>query len=197
MLALPVLEHGELIGEVREITTAEADGEAVPALLTRWRTERGEWFLTQFTPTVERTRHWLRNIVLPDVQRKLCAVAAADGSIVGTIGALHLDQPTVEIDNILRGERRGHRDLMFRALTSFITWLLDVHRANAINLFVMSTNDRAIALYRRLGFADVRRYVLDRTEHGNEVTYRRAGPVEHSDDLHLLEMHLAAESFSR
>ena len=46
---------------------------------------------------------------------------------------------------------------MFHALRAALAWAFAQHDRRGANLFVLSNNERAIALYRRLGFGDARR----------------------------------------
>jgi RimJ/RimL family protein N-acetyltransferase len=190
MEVLPVHDAtGALIGQLRTLT-AQEDSATIEAL-TRWREQRGEWFLTRFRPTVERTRNWIANVVAPDPTRKLFLLTDDTGAPVGTIGLLHLEDDPIEIDNILRGERRGHRDLMFHALAAAIRYAF-AQPAQGVNLFVLSNNDRACALYRRLGFVAARRFALVREERPDELRLDRGEPITTTtSEPHLLEMYLS------
>ena len=42
-----------------------------------------------------------------DPTRLLLLLVDETGAVVGTIGLMHLDQDPIEVDNILRGDRRG------------------------------------------------------------------------------------------
>lgn len=195
---LPVRDdNGRIIGELRQLTVADAGDEALMAALTRWREARGEWFLTRFKPTVDRTRSWIANVVTADPTRLMYVVAEAAGTAVGTIGFLHLDDDPVEIDNILRGERLGDRDLMFHALRAALSWAFARRPIAGIELFVLSNNERACALYRRLGFVDRRRFALTREEHRGEVRFVRGAELTATPaEPHLLEMYLSRSAFS-
>jgi RimJ/RimL family protein N-acetyltransferase len=190
---LPVRDaDGAAIGALRALTARDAEDGATIKSLTRWREQRGEWFLTRFRPTVERTRNWIANVVAADPTRMLFLLSDDAGAPVGTIGLLHLDGDPIEIDNILRGERRGHRDLMFHALVAAIRHAFAHTPAQAMNLFVLSNNDRAWSLYRRLGFAEARRFVLVREERPDELRLHRGDEITTTpSEPHLLEMYLS------
>jgi RimJ/RimL family protein N-acetyltransferase len=198
-LALPITDdEGARIGTLHEIDAATAANADIAQLLTRWRAERRQWFLTQFEPTVDRTKRWLESAVVPDRTRVLFLVEDEAGEHVGTIGLLHLDQDPIELDNILRGKRQGHRDLMYWGLVAAVAWLFEHHSADGTNLCVLSTNERAISLYGRLGFEPATRYQLTRSEAPEGVSLLRGGPIEAGfNDLHLLEMRLSRNTFIR
>jgi RimJ/RimL family protein N-acetyltransferase len=192
---LPVRDaSGVAIGELRELTARDAEDSTTIEALTRWREQRGEWFLTRFRPNPERTRNWIANVVAADPTRRLFLLTDDAGAPVGTIGLLHLGGDPIEIDNILRGERRGHRDLMFHALVTAIRHALAQSSAQAVNLFVLSNNERACALYRRLGFVDARHFALVREERPDELRLNRGDELATTPaEPHLLEMYLRRE----
>jgi RimJ/RimL family protein N-acetyltransferase len=192
-VVLPVRDAGGAeIGQLRALSAADAEDSATMEALTRWRQQRGEWFLTRFQPTVERTRNWIKNVVASDPTRMLFLLTDDARAAIGTIGLLHLDGDPIEIDNILRGERRGHRDLMFHALVAALRYAFGARPAAAINLFVLSNNDRACALYRRLGFVDARRFALVRHERPDELRLERGDEITVvPSEPHLLEMSLS------
>jgi RimJ/RimL family protein N-acetyltransferase len=194
--ALPVRDaRGAVIGNLRALTASDAEDTAMLESLTRWRAARGEWFLTRFQPTLERTRTWIANVVATDPTRRLFLLSGTDGVPVGTIGVLHLDSEPIEIDNILRGEKRGDPDLMFHALATVLAAAFKRHET--ANLFVLSNNERACALYRRLGFGDARRFALIPEQGPGELRLQRgpelAAPVP---EPHLLEMVLRRAEFT-
>jgi RimJ/RimL family protein N-acetyltransferase len=183
---------GARIGELRALTARDAEDGATVEALTRWREQRGEWFLTRFRPTVERTRNWIANVVTTDPTRMLFLLTDDAGVAVGTIGLLHLDEDPIEVDNILRGERRGHRDLIFHALVAAIRHTFGGSPAKAVNLFVLSNNEKACALYRRLGFVDARRFALVHEERPDELRLNRGDEITTpTSEPHLLEMYLS------
>jgi len=186
-----ILHDGGCQGVLRAI---EDSTDEIATWLTRWRTRSSEWFLTRFTPSIEGTRHWLANVVIPDRSRRLYVVHDDTDKPIGTVGLLHLDRDPVELDNILRGEPTSRRELMSWALDSLIEAVRTARPRVGFHLFVLSNNRRAIGLYERLGFGITGRFTLSpRTTPSGHVLEKGEAYATSTlpDELHLLEMSLS------
>ena len=170
MTAIPVFVGDSRIGLLDPITMARLDDADLIAQLTAWRNRAKGAFFTQFEATPERTRTWLARQVLPDPTRRLFTISDSEGP-VGTIGYIHLTRRSAELDNVLRGVRRGPPGLMRAAETALVSWLFETFGLEQIESSVFEGNDAAIKLYEAIGFRVVRRVPLLLTERNGEIAF--------------------------
>jgi ribosomal protein S18 acetylase RimI-like enzyme len=84
-------------------------------------------------------------------------VAVDDGRLVGKVGCFIEPEVSTHVSAHIVGvyvspAYRG-REVAEALMTAAVDWAGREHRSERVRLFVMDTNDRAIAFYRRLGFA--------------------------------------------
>lgn len=151
-LKIPItLASGQEIGLLVAVSNATLARNDVIDAFTRWRTTYGRFFLTQFTPTQERTRNWLKAI-LADERRMLFTIHTGD-FLLGHYGFRDLHEGTAELDNLLRGERGGHPGLMQATVLALSHWLftrLDVHTVFGN---ILADNPLALKLHTDAGFS--------------------------------------------
>ncbi len=111
-----------------------------------------EYIMTESVRTdVEREREWIRQY---DGAGSVLFVAEADGTIVGQADAVMGRWPKeTHVGTIGIAIRAAYRDAgLGRAMMERILEWMRVRGLKKASLAVFSTNERAIALYRRLGF---------------------------------------------
>ena len=106
--------------------------------------------------------------MLETADRILFWVKTADGRPVGHVGLFRFDfeSKSVEVDNIVRGEEGVAPGVIQTAIAAMLDWAFDELGCEATTLRVMSDNDRAIKLYRRLGYEEIARVPLQREQEG-------------------------------
>lgn len=167
-LTIPIcLPTGQEIGLLAAVTNAAISNDVVIEAFTRWRTTYRRFFLTQFTPTPERTRKWLKAI-LEDEHRMLFTIHAGN-SLVGHYGFRDLREGSAELDNLLRGERGGHPRLMQATVRSLSRWLFTQCDVHIVNGNILADNPYALKLHVDAGFhlAEKRPLTLERKENGS------------------------------
>jgi RimJ/RimL family protein N-acetyltransferase len=166
--AIPILLGGAPVASLQPLTMACLDDAGLLAQLTGWRNAARSAFLTQFEATAPRTRAWLERVVLPDPTRRLYTIDDAEGPL-GTIGFMHLSDRSAELDNLIRGVRRGPPALIRAAEAALVSWLFDTHGLAQIEAVVLAGNFSALQLHQSLGFQVTRRVPLRRTEQNGEI----------------------------
>ena len=158
-------------GRLEPISWADAEQPEAAALLAKWREKANPFFPSQFPVTLEGTHRWLVKGLLETADRILFWVKTADGRLVGHVGLFRFDfeGKSVEVDNIVRGEEGVQPGLIQTAIAAMLDWAFDELGCAATTLRVMSDNERAIKLYRRLGYEEIARVPLKREEHGAAV----------------------------
>ena len=168
---LPLVEDGRVLGRLEPISWADAQRPEATILLAEWRAKANPFFPSQFIVTLEGTHRWLVKGLLETADRILFWVKTADGRPVGHVGLFRFDfeNRSVEVDNIVRGEEGVLPGVMRTAIAAMLDWAFDALGCEATTLRVMSDNDRAIRLYRRLGYVEIDRVPLKREQEGAVV----------------------------
>ncbi|HJQ36081.1 MAG TPA: GNAT family N-acetyltransferase [Thermoanaerobaculia bacterium] len=157
-IVLPVPHCG---ASLHPITHATLEDRELLAKLTAWRNNARDSFFTQFEATEESTRRWLRERILPDARRLLFVIRDEAGPL-GTIGFMNLTTDAAELDNLVRGERRGAASLVSRVEATLLDWLFEAFHLKRVGAAVLSSNFAARQLHQTLGFSLRRRSPLRR-----------------------------------
>ncbi|MDP1421727.1 GNAT family protein [Peribacillus simplex] len=142
----------------------------------------GEYFITiseEFNKTPEQQRDWIRRLL--ENERETIIVAAINGEVIGWIG--------FQSENRKRMSHKGSFGIMirknFRGMgigKDLVQALLDWAEANPliekVSLGVFSTNHRAIALYKSMGFV----------EEGRKIKEFKMSEREYVDDIIMYKL---------
>jgi perosamine synthetase len=164
--------------------------------LARWRASAQFAFPTRFPVSTEGTRRWLRAGLLDVADRVLFLVCDRHGHAVGHLGfaAAGAADGSMEIDNVVRGERAVSPGLMGEALDALIAWADELFAPERILLHVFEDNGHAIGFYRRHGFVDAGRVPLVRTVDGEREVFIPAGGEQSDAAFLVMERHAPAEA---
>ena len=169
---IAILDDGRrLIGSLKLITQSMVLETNIVELLTLWRNTHRRFFMTQFEATPTRTRQWLSEIVLEDRSRLMFMIADPSGESVGHVGVKRLDEPVIELDNMIRGRSGGGGQLMYWAEVALLNWLFAEREAKAVCLHVFTNNWIPIGIHQSIGFKIVDTYPLVRKEIDGETYY--------------------------
>jgi RimJ/RimL family protein N-acetyltransferase len=159
---LAMKDKGVVTGMLRPLTTLDTGRKPIITLLAKWRDKIQEWFPAQFKVTYEGTKKWLENGVIGTKDRILFMVEDKKGKPVGHVGLFRFNyiERACEIDNIVRGEDGVFKGAMFSACKTLLNWAFDSLGIEAAYLRVVSDNERAIALYEKLGYREIQRVPL-------------------------------------
>ena len=135
-------------------------------LLTEWRNRfvAAGAYLTEFQATEARTQRWLTEVVVPSNNKILFMVDDTLGRTIGHMGLGFIDWSlrSGEADNIVRGAD-APRGTMKRALQELLLWGKETLGLQQLGVRVRSDNT-AQEFYRKVGFVEVARAALRRTE---------------------------------
>ena len=142
-------------------------------LLARWREVNAFWFPSQFKVTKEGTRKWFKEQVLDKEDRILFMLQTLNGIQFGHMGLYRFDfkNKTCEIDNVIRGEKDIISGAMTMSLKALIKWTFSTLDINILYLKVFSDNERAISLYERCGFKELKKIPLKKVKKENTVQW--------------------------
>lgn len=163
-------ESCNIVGFLKPITTRHLNCDEVIEKLTAWRNANMENFLTQFVATTDRTRDWIKNILLTTKGQMLFLIYSQN-KIIGHYGFKELTKDYALLDNAMRGERDGHPKLMVYAGKAIVAWLFKNANVNEVRAEVMADNVSAIMLTTQIGFANKTRHPLKQVTVNNETNW--------------------------
>ena len=169
-------DEGIPIGHLWPITKAAGSNSELIQRLTDWRNRARTHFFTQFTATYERTRSWLKDIVLPDDHR-LLFVINSDSKPLGHIGFRDLHDRTVELDNLIRGEIGGHPQLIYHSEVALIHWMFQNLEIDSVCAWVLAHNTVVSSLHKRVGFEPVERVPLLKVQQEGTLRFEKGDPT--------------------
>jgi len=139
--------------------------------LTSWRSRYMRYFLTQFEASIDRTAAWLKLLVLPDRKRLLFMIHTESDEAIGNFALCNINAQSAELDNLIRGRKGGHAQLIFFAEIAMLSWMFNVLKMRSANLHVFSNNMKTISLHTSVGFSTTRQYGLSKIEEDGETRY--------------------------
>jgi RimJ/RimL family protein N-acetyltransferase len=189
---------GRSPGALVPVTELTATNDEIVAAMARWRSVHRDAFLTVFESTTDKTRGYIRKILLPDPTRILFLVReAATDAVVGNLGLNNISTARAELDNVLRGEAVTRRDMMHLAMLALLNWAFGSLAVTSVSLNVLGHNLRAMRAYRRVGFVEISRVPLSRhaTEDGFRLVPATESAVGELTGLELATMELTRAAF--
>jgi len=167
---IPILRDSDNIGTLVPITNEVLKSHDDIALLAKWRDESQEWFPTQFKVTIEGTKKWLENALLGTSDRILYFVCNKDGDKIGHVGLNRFDYKNqcCELDNIVRG-KTGDKGIMEASCRSLINYSISTFKLKNMYLQVFSDNQKAMHLYHRIGFQEIKKVPLIKSNNNGTV----------------------------
>lgn len=143
------------IGYLTPITDKSLDETQIILKLTRWRHENKQCFQTQFDPTPERTKNWLKNVVLPNDKAILFLVYCND-ELVGHYGFKDIVNGVASADNLLIGETKIRGPISILTMRTMLQWGFDELKLNEITGTVLRSNQASLLIHKRLHFREIR-----------------------------------------
>jgi hypothetical protein len=189
-------DNGAFIGAIVPIDHSMANDLIVLKQLTNWRKNNATNFFTQFLPTIDRTRLWLRDVVLPDPTKILFLVEDTDGRRVGQFGLCGITTEDAELDNAIRGESGGHPQLFYFVELTIIRFCFEYLGVKRVVGNLFSNNIIALLLHKKIGFTVEKTLFLQKTVDQDGVQFHTVENIEQSNTkIWQLYITLDYESF--
>ncbi len=157
------------------ITTALLNQDKIISILAQWRDKNNIWFPAQFRVTFDGTKKWAKEQLLDKRDRILFFLQAEKSKDpFGHIGLYRFNytEKSCEIDNVIRGiESKETRGGMTIGLQLLIDWTYTYLKVERLYLQVFSDNEKAISLYKRVGFEEVERTPLRKKIENDVVSW--------------------------
>ena len=174
-------DDGVIIGEMLPLTLKHLNNQKIIQLLTDWRNQNMESFLSQFVATPERTSNWLKNVFF-NRSDQLLFLISVDEKYVGHFGFKQLTAKDVLLDNAIRGSREGHPKLYTFAGKTLINWLVQIFSIERIYGQVLADNVPAIMMNKQIGFQGWQKYPLVKVMTETENNWTMGAKNGHSPD---------------
>lgn len=136
-----------------------------------WRKRAMRFFLSQFDPTVERTRTYLQKLSIEQPGRCLFLVFDKTDTLIGHIGLANVDGYQGELDNIMRGKSGGPVRLMEWSEKAILDWAFRELDLKRVFLRVLSYNILTINLHSMFGFKTVDKTPLFKSAQGDVICH--------------------------
>jgi hypothetical protein len=185
------------VGKLSAFTDATLADSTLIEMLTSWRNRYRQFFLTQFEATVPRTLQWLEHTVLADPTRLMFLIHDLGDEPVGHVGVMRLDEPIVELDNMIRGRSGGDGQLIYWAEVTLLRWLFQVRKVSGVCLHVLSNNWIPISIHSEIGFRMTEASPLIRRELSGENQLLIGTVGGEKLKAKLVRMDLSADDFLR
>jgi len=171
---IPIIHNSRFMGYlVPVIFSYKREHPEFASFIYKWREENQSFFANRFKGSLEKTEHWIDNLLLARRDRILFMIYCIKKEYVGHIGLASFDfkQRSCEIDNVIKGKKDVNPGTMTFALNTIITWSKNKLNVNDIYLRVLSHNTHAINFYEKNGFEKQYDIPLFRVEHDDLIEW--------------------------
>lgn len=121
---------------------------------SKWRHLNRNQFLARFVETPQNSKTYLSNFSIADTRRILFTIWV-EGCCVGHIGLSNIDVDTAELDNVMKSTDSKMHFSMSAVINNLLTWAHGFLGVKNVSLVVLSSNTRAVDIYKNNGFETV------------------------------------------
>jgi len=181
---------GITIANLIPISFNEFDLKHIAKLLSKWRNNNKNCFLTEFEVTEDSTLSWINNFWLSSDNQELFLVEF-ENRYVGHFGYKNLTESSVLLDNAIRGEPGGEAKLFYYVGLTLIDWIFKNTSVNRIDGAVFDDNIPAIMMNRQLGFEGWDKVILKKVKDKDNISWQKTvNPNEHDELRSMFEIHI-------
>lgn len=153
--AIEILDEVRIkVGFIRKFSKAHDLGEDDLKMYINWRLNMAEFFFSQTQINIEGTKNWLLNTFSNQNSAMLFFIFDLNMKKIGYVSINDIKEGfSCEIGNVLRGVKT-EKPIIYFALKAIISLISLNFNIKLFTLDVFSDNQKAIALYKRLGFIE-------------------------------------------
>lgn len=144
-------EKNEKIAYLELITEIDIHNIELIEKITQWRDKYKACFLSEFTPTFEKTQQWLESAIIQNNNRLLFKIFTNENLLVGHIGAIYKEN-YIEYDYYILGSKVEIKDFALTIARKFLLWVIEIEKVDYILGSVRWDNQHAINFHLRTGF---------------------------------------------
>jgi RimJ/RimL family protein N-acetyltransferase len=182
--------NGKTFGWFAPITINSLSDEKLIQKLTEWRSIHRTCFFTQFDPTQEKTKNWLKEDILIDDSRILFIIFDSDGNPIGNYGLRDIHETKAELDNLLIGDPSGKGPLVLIAMKAFLNWSFSQFGFTTLKASIFKHNLTTIYIHKRLGFEEIKEIPVRKIIHGSVIQYKYDEKIGSTPDAYIIEMQI-------
>lgn len=127
--------------------------------ITELRKKSMHLFFRRFSASLESTNTYLYNHSLIDNRNILFLLIENENKLIAHAGFKNISSKSVELDNIGR-IHPSYSGIMLNFLNTMMNWCKSTYQISEYISSVVSTNDKAVSLYYKLGFLPYREFNL-------------------------------------
>ncbi len=150
--------------------------------LAKWRDIHQKWFPAQFKVTGAGTKKWLQERVI-ETSDRLLFIIKSNNKYIGHVGLFRFNfkNMSCELDNIVRGEPL-YPGIITAAILTMMDWGKKILGVKFYELQTSSDNDRALKLYTKLNFRELKREPLIQVKSKSKIEWVKA-PKNYSKEI--------------
>ncbi len=184
---------GKTLGWFEPITINTLSDEKLIQKLTEWRSIHRTSFFTQFDPTQEKTKNWLKENILTDDSRILFIICDSDGNPIGNYGLRDIHETKAELDNLLIGDPSGKGPLVLIAMKAFLNWSFSQFGFTSLKASIFKHNLTTIYIHKRLGFEEIKEIPVRKVIQDNVIQYKYDENTG-TPDAYIIEMQIESKN---
>lgn len=185
-----VIIYGEkksIIAKLIPINNLNYTSNDIIISMTKWRNKFNTHFLTRFLSTNERTINWIEKSILYSNNRILYLIYVEE-KLVGQFGLCNITNDQAELDNVIRGERGGCKDLFELIEIEIIKLSFEKLKIKRVVAHILSNNFLAYNLHEKNGFVIQHTFPLKKYIN-NEMEIMEISSIEESNiDLKYIQL---------
>lgn len=141
--------------------------------LIEWRRDNPSVSNNYFEVTREGTENWLKKVILEDDKKIFFIIVDKAGVPIGQMGISNLNEEEYSgfVYAVIKGDKTAPKGIMEYCLYAMLQWGQDELQLRRFYLDVQETNERAIALYKRIGFEVIKRIPLEKKVSERETNW--------------------------
>lgn len=141
--------------------------------LIEWRRDNPSVSNNYFEVTREGTENWLKKVILEDDKKIFFIIVDKEGVPIGQMGISNLNEEEYSgfVYAVIKGDKTAPKGIMEYCLYAMLQWGQDELQLRRFYLDVQETNERAIALYKRIGFEVIKRIPLEKKVSEKETNW--------------------------
>lgn len=141
--------------------------------LIEWRRDNPSVSNNYFEVTREGTENWLKKVILEDDKKIFFIIVDKVGVPIGQMGISNLNEEEYSgfVYAVIKGDKTAPKGIMEYCLYAMLQWGQDELQLRRFYLDVQETNERAIALYKRVGFDVIKRIPLEKKVSEKETNW--------------------------